>query len=141
MRKGRARSAQLRRIEPSIGTDRQVTGWGELGPPWRSPQHSWQADRSLSARPCPLSPTRLNAKRHRFCPCYEKPKQAIELARLLGWMESGVPNAHRRRHKWMLLLPQRLEAKLRHDQAKGVAQPCSDQASMTPLIAGRTFEA
>jgi hypothetical protein len=35
-------------------------------------QHSRPADRSLSARPCPLPrPTRLNAKRHRFCPCYQ----------------------------------------------------------------------
>jgi hypothetical protein len=57
----------------------------------------------------------------RNSPTREKPKQAIELARLLGWMESGVPNAHRRRHKWMLLLRQRLEAKFRHDQAEGVA--------------------
>src|ERR1700683_611435 len=49
--------------------------WHYLGDrltiPCRSPTHPWPADRALSARPCPLSaPTRLNAKRHRFCPCY-----------------------------------------------------------------------
>jgi hypothetical protein len=43
-----------------------------------------------------------------------------------------VPNAQRRRQKRVLILRHVLEAELRHDQAEGVAQPCSDQASMTP---------